>query len=115
MTESVPSKSTFELIRKAVASAHSTEHFSALEALARYPELRDNHSALVDLAYEEYCQARDRGDTIDQKRFAAQFPEVENSLLELLEVHSFVVGNSLLSMKEPEGPLARRWRGLSRF
>jgi serine/threonine protein kinase len=65
-------------------------------------DLRQDHSALLDFAYDEYCRAVDRGDAVDQQAFAAQFPEIEQSLLNLLEVHSFVVGNSLLTAVEPD-------------
>ena len=98
------SSSTFhdERVRRAVSSVPATEPFYARDILARHPELQNDHSALVDLAYEEYCQTRDRGDAIDPKHFAARFPEIEDSLIKVLEVHSFVMGHSLLAECEPE-------------
>ncbi len=99
-----PSFSTFrdERVRRAVSSAPPTEPFFARDILARHPELQNDHSALVDLAYEEYCQTRDRGDAVDPKQFAARFPEIEESLIKVLEVHSFVMGHSLFSESESE-------------
>ncbi len=99
-----PSSQTIhdEKIRRAVESVPSTEPFYARDIVARHPELKDDHSALVDLAYEEYCQQRDRGIAIDPKQFAARFPEIEDSLIKVLEVHSFVMGHSLLADCEPE-------------
>ncbi len=91
-----------ELVREAVEAVPATERFQAEEILARYPHLKEDRSAMLDLAYEEYCQAVERGDTIDPHAFAAQFPAIEESLLELFEVHSFVVGHSLLSGVESD-------------
>lgn len=79
-----------------------TEPLLPPKLLALASEVRSDHSALLDVAYDEYCRAMDRGESIDPAQFAAQFPEVEQSLLELLEVHSFVVGNSLLTAVEPD-------------
>lgn len=79
-----------------------TEPLAPQDVAALRPHSRNEHSLLLDFAYDEYCRAMDRGDSIDQQAFAARYPEIEHSLLELLEVHSFVVGNSLLTAVEPE-------------
>src|SRR5437868_13726772 len=42
---------------------------NAVEWLARCPELRHNKSALFDMAYEEYCQRREAGESVDIDQF----------------------------------------------
>ncbi len=102
MGSSNPSKT--DLILSAIASVPPTELFRVQEALAQYPELAEDSSALLDLAYEEFCQADQTERIVDRAAFAAQFPNIESSLLELLEVHSFILGNSKLAEEEPEIP-----------
>lgn len=88
-------------IEMAISSVPETETFRARDVLRRNPELGDRPSVLLDLAYEEYCQANDNGKSIDPSSFASQFPEVENELLKLLDVHSFVFRSSWLSCPRP--------------
>lgn len=93
---------SFDLVQQAVASIPSTEKLYARELMEKYPELGDHPTALIDLAYEEYCRAIEHGESIDTSLFAARFPEVEESLLELLNVHDFLAGTSLILGPETE-------------
>ncbi len=102
MTHSSTNEFSSGLGRERAGSPPPTEPLLSPDLLPLDSELANDHSALLDLAYEEYCRAMDRGESLDQQAFAAQFPQIEQSLLELLEVHSFVVGNSLLTDVEPD-------------
>ncbi len=50
-------------------------------ALAKHPELHDDKSAVVDLAYEAYWLRRTEGEQIDIEAYCAQFPQCRSSLV----------------------------------
>ncbi len=64
--------------------------FRAREILAGDEALRENESAVIDLAYEEYCRRTADGEQIDRSEFAAEFPEVQDSLARLLALHTLL-------------------------
>jgi len=70
--------------------------FDAAEVLAQHPELARHKSAILDLAYEEYCRQVEAGQRIDPTVFTAGFPRVQKSLLALLDVHQFLSENPQL-------------------
>lgn len=61
--------------------------FDAHQVLAEHPELKDDQSVILDLAYEEYCQRTELGEDIDPSDFVNRFSTVESSLLDMIEVH----------------------------
>ena len=50
-------------------------------------------STVLDLAYEEFCLHTDLGEAIEPDAFAAQFPEVSQSLARILTVHRYLAAN----------------------
>jgi serine/threonine protein kinase/Flp pilus assembly protein TadD len=55
--------------------------------LSRHPELRDEKSFVLDLAYEEYCQRLEAGEKVDPDAFCDRFPAFQASLRRLIGVH----------------------------
>lgn len=63
-------------------------------ALAAHPELTNHKSALMELAYEEFCQCDELGMPVEPAEFAARFPTITRSLLHQIEVHRLVEGEN---------------------
>src|SRR5207244_12162277 len=61
----------------------------ALEVINQHPELHSEKSAVLELAYEEYCLRASAGETVDSGDFCQRFPAYRTSLARLLEVHSY--------------------------
>ncbi len=72
-------------------------------ALTEHPELQSHLSLVIDLAYEEYCQRIDQGQSVDHRAFCQRFPEVEASLERLITDHDWLVSHaaSLFEQAEP--------------
>jgi serine/threonine protein kinase len=66
----------------------------AAAALALHPELRTDKSAVLDLAYEEYCLRAEAGEMPETEAFCARFPAYRSSLRRLLTTHAFLALNS---------------------
>jgi hypothetical protein len=66
----------------------------AVAALALHPELLTDKSAVLDLAYEEYCLRAEAGDTPETEAFCARFPAYRSSLRRLVTTHAFLALNS---------------------
>jgi serine/threonine protein kinase len=69
------------------------EVFDAHQVLDENPEFKDDHSVVLDLAYEEYCRRTESGEDIDLSEFVARFPAVETPLLDLIDVHQVLYDN----------------------
>ena len=78
------------LASEIIALAGSEENFDARAILKSRPELAGHRSVVVDLAYEEFCRRLDAGEPPAPGEFVRRFPEVAESLLELLEVHDYL-------------------------
>ncbi len=63
------------------------EPADARGVLVRYPELGSDKSAVLDLAYEEYCLRRQAGTSPDPDEFCERFPHYKTSLRRLIEAH----------------------------
>ena len=61
-----------------------------------------DRSLLIDLAYEEYCLRTERNEKLDAAAFASCFPDCEQSLLRVIEVHLFM--NQAKERREPPFP-----------
>lgn len=59
----------------------------ARSALDQHPELVDNPVLALDLAYEEFCLRRERGESVRASAFCDQFPALRSSLQRMLVVH----------------------------
>ena len=66
----------------------------AAAALASHPEFLADKSAVLDLAYEEYCLRAEAGETPETETFCARFPAYRSSLRRLLTAHAFLALNS---------------------
>lgn len=71
--------------------------FDARALLSERPELEDRKSIVVELAYEEFCQRIEAGESVDCDAFCRQFPACENSLQRLIEVHQYLDENPHLA------------------
>jgi serine/threonine protein kinase/Flp pilus assembly protein TadD len=62
----------------------------AMRALAAHPELAENKSVVLDLAYEEFCRREELGEQIDVDRFCERFPLHRRSVRRRLDVHRYI-------------------------
>jgi len=58
--------------------------------LAEYPQWRLDRGLTLELAYEEYCQRRDRGQVVERSVFCDRFPSIRGSLYRQLEVEEYL-------------------------
>src|SRR3954447_5747605 len=60
------------------------------------PPSAAERSAIIDRAYDDFCERVERGESPDPDEFCAQFPGVHSSLYRLLEAHRFFDENPQL-------------------
>lgn len=73
--------------------------------LADEPRLWKHKSAVIDLAYEEYCQRVENGEDVDVNEFCQRFSRWSRSLRRVLEVHEFLeINPDLFTEAEVEWP-----------
>src|SRR5580700_7196814 len=60
-----------------------------IAALERYPNLRQDKSVILELAYAEHCQRAGSGQSLDAVEYCKRFPDYQHSLMHTLEVHHF--------------------------
>jgi tetratricopeptide (TPR) repeat protein len=58
--------------------------------LRNHAGLRKNRALMLDLAYEEYCVRRDRGELLDRSEFCRGYPSISRSLYRQIEVEEYV-------------------------
>jgi serine/threonine protein kinase/Tfp pilus assembly protein PilF len=75
---------------------------SAQAVLREHPELAEQKSVVLDLAYEEFCLRREAGEQVAASTFCDQFPTYRKSLERLLGVHELLAGNSALESLSDE-------------
>jgi serine/threonine protein kinase len=59
-------------------------------ALSRFPELRLDKSIVLDLAYEEYCLRRERGEELEIEAYCDAYADHRMSLRRLIDAHRFL-------------------------
>ncbi len=64
--------------------------------LEERPELVDRKSIVLELAYEEFCERVEAGESVDPEVFCMRFPAFEKSLRKLVQVHAFLDENPQL-------------------
>ena len=79
-----------------MTSAGRNEPPTQLDSTNRYPELKFRKSAVLSLAYDEYCRREASGETIDRGEFCRAFPEHQESVARLLSVYRYLKEHSLL-------------------
>ena len=72
------------LVSKVISTWRSGHHPNACDVLQRHPDLRQRHSLVLDLAYEEYCLRREAGEQVALSTYCELFPTVRKSLRVLL-------------------------------
>lgn len=88
---------------------------SAREVLHEHEELRQFRSCVVDLAYEEYANAREQGVEIPATDFVRQFEGVEQSLYRMLEFDQLLRENPSLVEPVPEDRWPRKGQEFLNF
>ena len=73
-----------------IAHWPSDKPFEVSAVLRGAPELQNHKSALVVLAYEEYCRRTEAGQEIGITDFVNRFPMVQRALLRRLAVHRWL-------------------------
>ncbi len=77
----------FSEIRQRCAGGRPLDAKAFLE---ENPKLEGRKSIVLDLAYEEYCQRTEAGESVDPDTYCRQFPTYARSLRRLLAVHEFL-------------------------
>jgi len=70
--------------------------FDVQSLLDERPDLGERKSIVLELAYEEFCQRTEAGESVDPERFCKRFPAFEESLRKLVEIHAFLDENPQL-------------------
>jgi serine/threonine protein kinase/Tfp pilus assembly protein PilF len=78
--------------------------------LAEHPELTNHRSAMLQLAYEDFCRRDNLGIAESPNTFAARYPKISRSLLFQLGAHRLIV--ELNAAEDKEWPVAgQTWLG----
>ena len=70
-----------------IDEAGSAGPLDARQILSQHPSLCRSKSAVLDLAYEEYCRRVEAGEEVDVERFARRFPGFQTSVIRQIEAH----------------------------
>ena len=70
-----------------IARWDAGEESDAAAALREYPELAHIQSAVVTLAYEEWCARTERGETVECESFCDAFGEDADAVRRVLALH----------------------------
>jgi serine/threonine protein kinase len=84
-------------IDEIIARWDNGEKADAAAALREFPHLAASRSAVMILAYEEYCQRKEGGETIVVDQFVANFPEHASAVRRVIRFHQ-------LDPVEPRSP-----------
>ena len=78
----------------------------ARAVLSAHPEILQQKSVVLDLAYEEYCLRTESGERVAPSTFCERFPTYRHSLQRLLEVHQYLRADPAAAalLKEPKWP-----------
>lgn len=75
----------------------TTNRTAVCEAPTQFgQEIPVGKEALLDRAYDEFCERIERGESVDPDEFCRGFPRYQSSLHRLLGAHDFVHGNPVL-------------------
>ncbi len=85
--ETSPALEAASLVSQVISTWRSGSSPDACEILERHPDLCEQHSLVLDLAYEEYCLRREAGERVLLSTFCERFPTVRKSLRVLLAAH----------------------------
>lgn len=91
------------LASQLIAQTPTDQCFDARSIVRAHPELQHDRSALLELAFEEYCRRCDAGEMVRGTEFAARFSLVQRSLQRLIEVDGYLKENSVLAENLQQG------------
>src|SRR5437764_9362960 len=74
-------------LQQLIQEGGSAGPLDARQVLLQHPSLCRSKSAVLDLAYEEYCGRVEAGEDIDVEQFARRFSAFQSSLIRQLEAH----------------------------
>ncbi len=93
------------LVSELIAGCPPGVLLDAEASLREHPELAHHKSALMELAYEDYCRRDDLGHPVEPTEFARRFPTIYRSLLHQLGIHQLLVDGA--AGDEPKA--AQKW------
>ena len=80
------------LVANLISSWRSGNTPNTQQCIAEFDWLLDDKSAVIDLAYEEYCLRTEAGESIDTSQFCGLFsPDFQESLYRRIDVHCMLV------------------------
>ena len=85
-----------QLASRLLATWSDSTPLDARELLEKFPKLTECKSVVLDLAYEEFCRQADTPSALEPKEFAARFPNIQHSLMRLLEFDQLLQNDSQL-------------------
>ena len=77
------------------ATATSMRSGTLDQLIAERPEALQTPSLLVELVYEDYCQRRDEGESVDPSHYFKRFPSIREPLKKLLVIDDLVERGTL--------------------
>ena len=92
-----------KLASELIAGYESRQPFDARDLIDEHPELKDDRSAVITLAYEEYCRRQEMGERLQPSEFAARYSCVSRSLFRLIELDDFLQGHSEITTEMQAG------------
>ncbi len=102
--EQYDSETASRFVSELIARMPKGHTFQTADLLEEHPELRQFDSAVVNLAYEQYCRQIEAGESVDVSRFVKAFPDHQESLLEMLELHRLLDADDILT-----NPATKNW------
>lgn len=84
----IPYHSLYELVQATLRAWQSNHSPNVQQFVGEHPSIRDEKSLLLDLIYEEYCQDREAARQPRVTQYLREFPEYQESIGRLIEVHS---------------------------
>jgi serine/threonine protein kinase/Tfp pilus assembly protein PilF len=93
------------LVTEMIGRCPAGTPFDARAVIDEHPELLNHKSALLELAYEDFCRRDDLGIPVAPDEFVARFPTISRSLLHQIEVHRLLAD----SAPAPTSPADSPW------
>jgi serine/threonine protein kinase len=98
------------IVEELLASHPRGAPFDGPSFVAEHPELKKHRSAMLQLAYEDFCRRDELGMAESPTAFAARYPTISRSLLMQLGAHRLVV--ELHATADAEWPVTgQTWLG----
>jgi eukaryotic-like serine/threonine-protein kinase len=79
-----------KLVTQAISIWRNGAAPDALKFIKAHPQVADQKSLVLDLAYEEYCLRKEQGESVTPEAFCEKFPDWGRSLAALIDVHDYL-------------------------